>query len=133
MLVATACGQDAPKAVEESTPQSYFFRSADAPAWTRSAAIHGLALTTGDDNLEVSASTVDVAGPHGRISNSINTRLYFVLRGPVNFEVDGQQFVGQNDDVILIPRGKPYDYSAENARLLLVDVPAFDISGDAPA
>jgi mannose-6-phosphate isomerase-like protein (cupin superfamily) len=133
VIAVAGCGHDTPTPAEASGKQTYLFRSADAKPWTRSPAIGGLTLTTGENNSDVSASIVNLTGPHGRIRNSVNTRLYFVLRGPVKFEVDGQEFVAQNDDVILVPRGSPYDYSAENARLLLVDVPALDLSADAPA
>ncbi|WP_159922157.1 MULTISPECIES: AraC family ligand binding domain-containing protein [Nocardia] len=133
MIAVPGCGHDTPNPAEASDKQTYFFRSADAIPWTRSPTIGGLALTTGEDNAEVSADIVTVTGSHGRVRSSVNTRLYFVLHGPVNFEVDGQKFVAQTDDVILIPRGKPYDYTAENARLLLVDVPALDLNSDAPA
>jgi mannose-6-phosphate isomerase-like protein (cupin superfamily) len=127
------CGHDTSTPAEASGKQTYLFRSTDAKPWTRSPAIGGLKLTTGENNSEVSADIVNVTGPHGRIRNNVNTRLYFVLHGPVKFEVDGQEFVAQNDDVILVPRGKPYDFSAENARLLIVNVPALDLSADAPA
>ena len=133
VIAMAGCGHDTPTPAEASGKQTYLFRSTDAKPWTRDTAIGGLTLTTGENNSEVSANIVNVTGPHGRIRNSVNTRLYFVLHGPVKFEVDGQEFVAQNDDVILVPRGKPYNYSAENARLLLVDVPALDLSADTPA
>jgi quercetin dioxygenase-like cupin family protein len=133
VIAVAGCGHDTPTSAEASGKQTYFFRAADAKQWTRSPTIGGLTITTGENNSEVSAGTVNVTGPHGRTRNTVSTRLYFVLTGPVKFEVDGQRFVAQNDDVILIPRGKPYDFSAEHGRLLLVNVPALDLSAEAPA
>jgi mannose-6-phosphate isomerase-like protein (cupin superfamily) len=127
------CGHDTSTPAEASGKPTYLFRSTDAKSWMLSPAIGGLSLTTSENNSEVSTDIVTVTGPRGRTRNSVNTRLYFVLHGPVKFEVDGQEFVAQNDDVILIPRGKPYGYSAQNARLLEVNVPAVDLSAEKPA
>jgi hypothetical protein len=133
VIAIAGCGHDTPTPAEPSGKQTYLFRSTDAKPWTLSPAIGGIDLTTSENNSEVSTGIVTVTGPRGRTRNSVSTRLYFVLHGPVKFEVDGQEFVAQNDDVILIPRGKPYDYSAQNARLLEINVPALDLSAEAPA
>jgi mannose-6-phosphate isomerase-like protein (cupin superfamily) len=90
-------------------------------------------LTTGHDNPQLSASLLNVIGAHGRVRSRINTRLYYALAGPVTFEVDGHEFDAQKGDTILIPKGKPYNMSASNAQVLLVNAPAFDKSGDSPA
>jgi mannose-6-phosphate isomerase-like protein (cupin superfamily) len=130
--ISAACGHD------HSTPNSnannprYFFRSADATPWSRQG-IRGLTLTTDHDNPEVSASLLNVIGVHGRVRSRVNTRLYYVLEGPVTFEVDGHEFDAQKGDTILVPKGKPYDMRATNAQVLLVNAPAFDKSGDSPA
>jgi gentisate 1,2-dioxygenase len=130
-IISTACGHD------RSTPNStnepkYFFRGAEATPWSGQG-VQGLTLTTGHDNPELSASLLNIIGTHGRLRSRINTRLYYVIAGPVTFEVDGHKLDAQKGDTILIPKGKPYKVSASNAQLLLVNTPAFDKSGDSPA
>jgi hypothetical protein len=114
------CRHDRPTPAEASGKQTYFFRSANAKPWTLSPTVGWPTLTTRENNSKVSASTITVTDPHGRIRNGPNTRLYFAPHSPVKFEVDAQEFMNKNDNVILITRGRPHDYSAGNARLLLV-------------
>jgi mannose-6-phosphate isomerase-like protein (cupin superfamily) len=130
--ISAACGHDRSTPNSNASNPRYFFRSADATPWSRQG-IRGSTLTTNHDNPEISASLLNVIGVHGRVRSRINSRLYYVLEGPVTFEVDGHEFDAQKGDTILVPKGKPYDMRATNAQVLLVNAPAFDKSGDSPA
>jgi gentisate 1,2-dioxygenase len=130
--VSTACGHDRSTPNRSTNKPQYFFRSASATPWSRQGT-HGSTLTTGHDNPELSAALLNVIGVHGRVRSRTNTRLYYVLEGPITFEVDGQKFDAQKGDTILVPKGTPYNMWASNAQVLVVHAPAFDASGDDPA
>ncbi|MBO0880250.1 MAG: hypothetical protein J2P17_07820, partial [Mycobacterium sp.] len=93
-LISTACGHGRSAPSSSTNEPQYFFRGAHATPWTRQG-VRGLTLTTGHDNPELSASFLNVIGAHGRVRSSINTRLYYVLAGPITFEVDGHKFDAQ--------------------------------------
>jgi gentisate 1,2-dioxygenase len=130
--ILAACGHHRSKPDSSANKPQYLFRFAGATPWSRQG-IRGLTLTTGHDNPEISASLLNVVGVHGRVRSRINARLYYVLEGPVTFEVDGHEFDAEKGDTILVPKGKPYNMSASNAQVLLVNAPAFEASGDSPA
>ena len=60
---------------------------------------------------------------HGLIKNIACDRLYLVLSGAGTFKIDGDEQTVEASDVVIIPRGTPYDYWGRMS-LLLVHSPA---------
>ena len=60
---------------------------------------------------------------HGLIKNIACDRLYLVLSGQGTFMIDGERLAVEETDLIIIPRGTPYDYWGRMS-LLLVHSPA---------
>lgn len=60
---------------------------------------------------------------HGLIKNIACDRLYLVLSGSGIFRIDGEDHAVEESDVVIIPRGTPYDYWG-GMSLLLVHAPA---------
>ena len=60
---------------------------------------------------------------HGLIKNIACDRLYLVLSGTGTFRIDGDEQTVEATDVVIIPRGTPYDYWGLMS-LLLVHSPA---------
>jgi mannose-6-phosphate isomerase-like protein (cupin superfamily) len=107
----------------------YLFRQVEDHQWGWDG-VSGVSLTTADDFPRLSASIVNVTGRHGRVQSSINDRLYFVLEGSGSFSVGSEEFAVVSGDVILVPRSTPYDFWSDQMRILIIDVPAFDATGD---
>jgi mannose-6-phosphate isomerase-like protein (cupin superfamily) len=60
---------------------------------------------------------------HGLTKNVACDRLYYVIDGEGVFEIDGESTPAQAGDVLIVPRGTPYDYWGR-LELLLVHSPA---------
>jgi mannose-6-phosphate isomerase-like protein (cupin superfamily) len=110
-------------------PVRYLFRPADGERWGWEG-VAGVTLSTGGDSPEVSGATLAVTGRHGRVKSTVNTRAYFVYAGAGTFEVDGEQLAVATGDLILVPRGVPYDFWSAEMHLLVIHVPAFDPAGE---
>ncbi|MBP6858851.1 MAG: hypothetical protein KBC33_03425 [Candidatus Pacebacteria bacterium] len=76
-----------------------------------------------------SAARFKVTDRHGRVFNDISDRVYLVLDGSGWFDVAGDKFSVEKDDVIIVPRQTEYDYGG-NMELFLVHAPAYDRSTD---
>jgi mannose-6-phosphate isomerase-like protein (cupin superfamily) len=107
----------------------YLFRQQENRRWGWDG-ISGISLTTGDDFPRMSASVVDVTGRHGRVKSGINDRLYLVIEGDGSFSVDDEDFAVATGDVVLVPRTTPYDFWSDHMKVFIIDVPAFDATGD---
>ncbi len=60
---------------------------------------------------------------HGMIRNIACDRLYFVISGTGTFRIGDVRHAAAASDVVIIPRGTPYDYWGE-LEMLLVHAPA---------
>ena len=60
---------------------------------------------------------------HGLIRNTVCDRLYYVIRGEGVFHIGDETVEAVETDVLVIPRGTPYDYWGA-LEMLLVHVPA---------
>jgi mannose-6-phosphate isomerase-like protein (cupin superfamily) len=72
----------------------------------------------------VSATWVALDGRHQRLRNDHSDRIYYVLEGSARFHLDGADLgVAEAGDVVLIPRGTPYELEGR-LRYLVVSAPA---------
>ncbi len=103
----------------------YKYTLAEAPRIGRKS-VEGYAYSTARDFDRVSAVRVKVlpGTRHGLIKNIACDRLYLVLAGEGAFRIDGDEIPVRETDVVIVPRGTPYDYWGERLEMLLVHVPA---------
>jgi mannose-6-phosphate isomerase-like protein (cupin superfamily) len=91
--------------------------------------IEGYEYISKEDFPEMSCAYITVTGTHGKIKNVKSNRVYFVIDGKGEFTVNDEKVKVRTGDVVVIPKGTPYDYSG-HMKLLLVDSPAFDPGAD---
>jgi mannose-6-phosphate isomerase-like protein (cupin superfamily) len=87
--------------------------------------IKGQIYSSKDDFDRMSIIRVNVAGKHGRVYSDTSDRTYIIVSGSGWFDVAGEKFSVEKDDVIIIPRKTEYDYSGE-MELFLINSPSFD-------
>lgn len=90
--------------------------------------LNGWAFNSKEDFPNASAAYFEVTGEHGRTRTKLSDRIYYVLGGEAQFEVDNDKFLAKSGEVIIIPQNTPYNYRAVNGtlKLFLVHTPAFD-------
>lgn len=86
------------------------------------------AFNNKNDFPEASAAYFEVTGSHGKTKTTKSDRVYFVVEGEGEFEIDNAVTQVSKTDVIIIPKNTTYDYKATNGtlKLFLVHTPAFD-------
>ena len=94
--------------------------------------LQGWAYNSRDDFENVSAAYFEVTGSHGRTKTTRSDRVYLVLDGEGEFEIDGNVVKVVKDDVIIVPRSTPYDYRALTGtlKLFLVHTPSYDADSE---
>ena len=95
-----------------------------APALGRDS-VRGRIYSTAKDFERLSAVYVETREGmrHGLIKNIACDRLYLVLSGSGSFQIGGAEHSVEERDVLIVPRGTPYDYWGRMS-LLLVHSPA---------
>jgi len=91
--------------------------------------IKAKAISSKDDFPGASAAYFEVTGSHGRVKTECSDRIYLVLEGTGEFDVDGKIVSVIKDDVVIVPKNTPYDYKATDGttlKLYLVHTPAYD-------
>jgi mannose-6-phosphate isomerase-like protein (cupin superfamily) len=78
-----------------------------------------------------SAARIDLNGRHGRV-RAVGSRIFYVLGGQGNFEVEGASLEIQDGDAVHVRPGQAYDMQGE-LTLLCVCVPAADLQDDPTA
>lgn len=71
---------------------------------------------------------IQLSGRHGKVKSNVSDRVYLVLDGEVEFDIEGKSIIANKDDVVIVPRNTPYDYwksSDSMAELFLVHTPAY--------
>lgn len=95
--------------------------------------LKGWAYNSKNDFPNASAAYFEVTRRHGKIKNIKSDRIYFVLDGKGEFIIEGKTISVEKTDVIIVPKGTPYDYIATGGttlKLFLVHCPAFDAEAD---
>lgn len=86
-------------------------------------------LVTAAHHAGVSVTWVRLAGRHRRLRTGRSARVYYVLDGNATFVLgDGPELVAGSGDVVVVPRGVPYEFWGEMT-YLVVNAPAF-VDGD---
>ncbi len=91
------------------------------------AGLKGKAISSADDFADASAAYFEVAGSHGKVKSKVSNRIYFVLDGEGEFNIDGGVESVKPDDVVIVPKNTPYDYKATSGvlKMFLVHTPAY--------
>ncbi len=87
------------------------------------------AYNSREDFENASAAVFEVTGSHGKIKTTLSDRIYYVLQGSGEFEINGNKFSVTKTDVIIVPKNTSYNYRATNhtvLKMFLVHTPAFD-------
>lgn len=92
----------------------------------------GWVYNEAEDFERASGLFVRLSGSHGRVKAPYADRIYLVLSGKVEFDIDGGMAISQPGDMIVVPRDTPYDDhnrdKNSDSELFLVHAPAFDFS-----
>lgn len=90
--------------------------------------LKGWAYNEKEDFDGASAAYFEVSGSHGRVKTTRSNRVYLVLDGEGEFDINGEKILVKKDDVIIVPKNTPYDYKAADGimKLYLVHTPAYD-------
>ena len=83
--------------------------------------MNGRIYSTASDFGRLSAVRVETkeGTRHGLIKNIACDRLYLVLSGSGTFAIDGREQTVEETDLLIIPRGTPYDYRGRMSLLLV--------------
>jgi mannose-6-phosphate isomerase-like protein (cupin superfamily) len=90
--------------------------------------LKGWAYNSKEDFENASAAYFELTGSHGEVKTTLSDRVYFVVEGEGEFEIDGEKISVEKEEVVVVPKNTPYDYRAKGGvlKLFLVHVPAFD-------
>lgn len=91
--------------------------------------IKGYEYCNKNDFKNVSVAFAEVHGKHGKLKNIKCDRVYIIIKGKGKFVIDGKEVDVEAKDVIIIPKGTPYDYSGE-MEVFDIDCPAFEKEAD---
>lgn len=94
--------------------------------------LKGWAFNSKEDFPGASAAYFEVTGKHGRVKTTSSDRIYFVIDGTGEFDIDGKIVSVGKTDVLIVPKNTPYDYKATSKvlKLFLVHSPAFQPEAD---
>lgn len=91
--------------------------------------VNAWAYSSDTDLQSGSAIYFEIKTHHGKCMSKKSDRIYYVVDGEGEYDVDGKSFPVKKEDVIIVPKNTPYNYRATNNTILkvfLVHTPAFD-------
>ncbi len=111
------------------TVMKFEFKNAHKFGWT---GLKGWAFNKKEDFPNASAAYFEITGRHGKVRTSHSDRIYFVVNGKGEFNINDKTIKVKKKDVIIVPKDTPYDYKATSSvlRLFLVHSPAFNPEAD---
>lgn len=92
--------------------------------WT---GLTGWPYNESSDFKNASATYFEVTGSHGKVMSKRSDRIYYVIEGNGEFEINGTVQSVSEGDVMIVPKRTPYDYTAKSKtlKLFLVHTPAY--------
>jgi mannose-6-phosphate isomerase-like protein (cupin superfamily) len=87
--------------------------------------VKGFSFNTKDQFARMSAALFTCHGKHPDMKNSSSDRVYFVIEGRGEFNIDGEKFIVNKEEIIIVPKNTRYSYKGD-MKCLLVNSPAFD-------
>jgi len=84
---------------------------------------------TKDDFPVATSSQITLKAKHGPLKSTINDRFYYILDGEGVFMIGGEEGQVEKGDLVVVPKNTVYSLEG-TMTVLLVNVPAFDPSGD---
>ena len=92
--------------------------------------LKGWAYSSKEDFAGLSSAVFEVTENHGMVKTEVSDRLYYILDGEGEFDIDGKIEKVLKGDVVIVPKNTPYDYRTKSAylKLFLVHSPAYDES-----
>lgn len=79
---------------------------------------------------DISVTWVQIDGRHRKMRSDHTTRVYYFLDGTGEFKLgDGQPFGVAKDDMVVIPKGTPYEFTG-TLTYLVMNGPAFKQGDD---
>ena len=91
--------------------------------------LKGKAYNSMEEFADASGAYFEVTGSHGCTKTTCSHRVYLILDGEGEFDINGEIFSVEKTDVVIVPKDTPYDYKATNnttLKMFLVHTPAFD-------
>lgn len=87
----------------------------------------GWAYSSKEDFSSASTLYIEATKSHGKVKTTLSDRIYYVVDGKGEFDIDDEIVLVKKGDVVIVPKNTPYDYWARGIlKLFLVHVPAFD-------
>lgn len=94
--------------------------------------IKGWAFNNKETFPNASAAYFEITGRHGKVKTTKSDRIYYVIDGEGEFEINSEVVNVVKSNVVIIPKNTPYDYKATSGilKLFLVHSPAFEPETD---
>lgn len=90
--------------------------------------LKGWAYNTKEDFSRASAAYFEITGSHGKTTATESDRIYYIIDGEGEFEINNEIIHVVKSDVCILPKNIEYNYRALNGvlKMLLVHTPAYD-------
>ena len=92
----------------------------------------GFPYNSKEEFANASGAFFRVTGSHGKTKTTKSDRIYFVVSGEGEFNINGKIMYVKEKDVVIVPKNTPYDYKAIDGELdlFLVHTPAYDAGAE---
>ena len=103
----------------------YLLKNANKFSWN---GLDGYAYNSKEDFANASAAYFEVTSEHGKVKTTKSDRVYYIIEGKGEFEIDNELIDVEQSDVVIVPKNTPYNYRSKKGlmKLFLVHTPAFD-------
>ncbi len=90
--------------------------------------LKGWAFNSKEEFPRASAAYFEVTGSHGKTKATESDRIYYIIDGEGEFEINNEIIHVAKSDVCILPKNIEYDYKSINGvlKMFLVHTPAYD-------